>query len=159
MIALARKMVTRVYAVLKRRAQARQSTAEDPTAPYELRNTEGRPIEKKQARQMILEKYTRASADPQRHRRDRARRGKNEGAAPAKVEWPSTDATGGSTAPSPQIPRSGNQHNRILTEYSVGWSSMEDVLAQMFKGTPVEIPLKNCESHSIRIDSKKRKRS
>ena len=105
MIALARKMVTRVYAVLKRRAQARPSTAEDPTAPYELRNTEGRPIDKKQARQMILEKYTRASADPQRHRRDRARRGKNKGVAPAKVEWPSKDATnttlGKSTQPNP----------------------------------------------------------
>jgi hypothetical protein len=36
---------------------------------------------------------------------------------------------------------------------------MEDVLAQMFKGTPVEIPLKTCESHSVRIGSKKRKSS
>jgi transposase len=160
MIALAHKMAMRVYAVLKRRSQARQSTAEDPTPPYELRNPEGRrPIDKREARQLILEKYTRASADPQRHRRDRARRGKNEGAAPAKVEWPSKDATSSSTAPSPQIPRSGNEHNRIRTEHSAGPVSVGDVLAQMFKGTPVEIPLKTCESHSVRISSKKRKSS
>lgn len=159
MIALARKMVLRVYAVLKRRAQARRSSVQDPTPRYELRNPEGRPIDKRQARQLILEKYTRASADPQRHRHDRARRGKNEGAAPAKVEWPSKDATSGSTTPSPQIPRSGNEHNRIRTEQSADPVSIGDVLVQMFEGTPVEMPLKTCESHSIRSHSNKRKRS
>jgi transposase len=79
LICLARKLAARVYALLMRRERARSAQAkQQPAEPvrYVLRDNHGREVDAKQARALIVEKYTRAVAAPDRHRRDARRRGK-----------------------------------------------------------------------------------
>jgi transposase len=103
LIALARKMALRVYALLKRREQARMAKklgypAEEVS--YVLRSPEGRPLDKKEARALVAQKLARKVIAPERHARDRARRGKKtEAPRAAKSEWPPEDATSGSSEP------------------------------------------------------------
>jgi transposase len=141
-VALARKMALRVYAVLKRREHARQATEQkQPIGPvgYVLRNPEDQSIvDKKQARSLILEKYTRDLANPERSKRDRARRGKTEVTAPAKVEWPSKDATSEKPVPpsQPEIARRRIERNQVRRD---DWVSIEEVLTQILGKTVVEV--------------------
>jgi len=85
-IALARKMVTRIYALLRRRARAHEAAAQDKgqleSPVYILRNPEGQEVTKRQARQIIVDNYARAIVAPQRSARDAAKKGKSENAAP-----------------------------------------------------------------------------
>jgi transposase len=106
LIALARKMALRVYALLKRREQARMARelgypAEEVS--YVLRSPEGRPLDKKEARTLIVQKLARGKVAPQRHARDRARKGKKTEAPRAANEWPPEDATSGSSAPPSEV--------------------------------------------------------
>jgi transposase len=147
-IALARKMALRVYAVLKRRQQVRQASdaarAIEP-AGYVLRHPEtGAAVDKKQARALILERYTREKADPERFRRDRRRRGKTESTGPAKVEWPSKDATNGKPAsPSqPQIARPRTKRNEPEAKRGE-WQSIAEVLRRIL--VVDENLMKSCE--------------
>jgi hypothetical protein len=78
LIALARKMALRVYSLLKRREAARRGAEQgrEATPPvYELRDSDGCPLDKKQARNVVLERYARSVIDPKRDARDRTRRG------------------------------------------------------------------------------------
>jgi transposase len=77
LLALARKMAVRVYSLLKRRefaAQARAAGEEVEAVRYELRDANGQVLDKKRARALIQQKYTRAQVAPERHARDRARK-------------------------------------------------------------------------------------
>ena len=147
MIALARKMVWRVDALLKRRQQARETVSDGAAQPvrFLFRDPETREtIDKTQARQLILEKYTRAAANPERHTRDRARRGKTEGTGPAKIEWPSKDATSKPTVPDPEISQPRHSGNNPIKDVKTngrrgrGWMSLGDVLAEFYKRMAVE---------------------
>jgi transposase len=77
LIALARKMALRVHALLKRRERARRSSQADVAMQgYILRDGEGLELDRKQARQLIIDRYARAVVAPQRNARDRAQHGK-----------------------------------------------------------------------------------
>jgi transposase len=169
--ALARKMALRVYALLKRREAARQAGSTGKPASFVLRNPEtGATVDKQQARQLVLETYTRETADPDRHKRDRARRGKR-GAGPAKKEWPSKDATSKHAAPPPSVPYPQHASNtrpdvdsRIHQESAIilapdcprrgqgGFLSAGQILATLLKNMPVETSVdmlrKNCGNTS-----------
>lgn len=145
MIALARKMALRVYALLKRREKAHQASTDGSVKPvsYVLRNPEGgAAVDKKQARALVLEKYTRAAASPERHKRESARRGKAEGTGPAKKEWPSKDATSKHTVPRPQIPQGRQEGNRVdvghVGRRGEGWASLSEVLNCVLENMLVE---------------------
>jgi transposase len=174
-IALARKMALRVYALLKRREQARR--AGSTTVSFALRHPEtGATIDKKQARQLVLQKYTREAADPARHKRDRAQRGKA-GAGPAKKEWPSKDATSKHAAPAASVSQAEDASNRRPEAADAeqdggrmrqqpttfmqpdrprqrqgGWMSAGEILANLLANMPLEqrvdILRKSCESTS-----------
>jgi transposase len=149
-IALARKMALRVYAVLMRRERARQATATGRPAepvPYVLRNPkDGSAIDKKQARALILENYTRAVANPERSKRDAARKGKTKVTGPAKVEWPSKDATNGKPVPpsQPQIARPRIERNQPEARGG-DWVSIGEVLSRILGEPLVENLRKSCE--------------
>jgi transposase len=151
-IALARKMALRVYSLLKRRERARQASATGrPAEPvtYVLRDPkDGSTIDKKQARELILEKYTREVANPERSKRDGARREKKtKVTGPAKVEWPSKDATNGKPAPpsQPQIARRSVERNQPEARGG-DWVSIGEVLSRILGGEPlVENLSKSCE--------------
>jgi transposase len=161
MIALARKMALRVYALLKRREQARQSSSGGPVpaVSFVLRDPEGgATVDKKQARTLVLEKYTRAAADPERHKRDRARRGSAEGTAPAKKEWPSKDATSKHAMPSSPITQpvpAGNTSSNVGHGLcrGGGWMSVGEVLNALLQNMaaegPVDLLRKSCERDAL----------
>lgn len=143
LLALARKMALRVYALLTRREQARQvgpgGSASEPVR-YQLRNPDGSgAIDKKQARALIAEKYTREVANPERHKREQRRRGTTGTTGPAKVKRPSKDATNGKPAPpsQPQIPRREIQGNLLVRRGSRknNWDSIGEILARMIVET------------------------
>lgn len=140
MIALARKMALRVYALLKRREKARQDTLKAGTVSFVLRNPEnGATVDKKQARALVLAKYTRASASPERHQRESARRGKEKGTGPAKKEWPSKDATSRYTVPSAQIPQGKKKGKNIdVRRTHESLEAISDVLKRVFDKISVE---------------------
>ena len=99
-------MALRIYALLKRREVARKAKAQghDAASPtYVLRDTDDREVTKKQARELIVEKYARAVVAPQRDARDRAKKAKPQRAVPGGNEWPSKDATTGTTAAAAEI--------------------------------------------------------
>jgi transposase len=163
MIALARKMALRVYSLLKRRERARQaSSPQRVPVSFVLRDPEtGAIVDKKQARLLVLEKYTRQVANPDRHKRDTARRGKSEaGTGLAKKEWPSKDATSKHAAPSASIPHPANRDNsgtislRGGPPRAGGWMSAGDVLKALLENMAVENPVdalrKTCENSSAR---------
>lgn len=115
-IALARKMALRIYALLKRREKARRRASEGSSSQpvrYVLRCPDGQELDKAEARNLILERYARSVVAPERSHKDRTRKAKTEAVAPAMVEWPSADATSGRARPpsSPQIPRPGARCN------------------------------------------------
>jgi transposase len=146
MIALTRKMALRVYALLKRREQARRGTPEGKPVDYVLRDPEtGTAVDKKQARTLILEKYTRAGVSPERHQRDRKRRGKTEGTGPAKVEWPSKDATNGKPEPPsrPQIARQKIECNHPQAR-GEDWVSIGEEVSRILGNLVVENLMKTC---------------
>jgi transposase len=147
-IALARKMALRVYAVLRRREKARQASDAARSEPvgYVLRHPEtSAVIDKKQARALILQSYTRELADPERSRRDRRRRGKTESAAPANVEWPSKDATSGKPASPSQPQIAGPARERNKSERERGdWQSIAAVLREILGDQLVENLPKSC---------------
>ena len=76
MVALARKMALRVYALLKRRARA-QTDAELAQVSYVLRTQDGRELQPDEARALVQNRYSRAVVAAERHRRDRARKGRD----------------------------------------------------------------------------------
>jgi len=102
-VALARKMALRVYALLKRCEAARhkqQSTSEQVEATYILRTPEGLKVDAKEAREIIKKKYAREVVAPDRAQRDRAKKNsgtKNKKKKPTQSEkrWPPKDATNG----------------------------------------------------------------
>ena len=115
MIILAHKMALRIYALLKRREAAREANAEgrEPASTaYILRDADGREVTKKQARQLIVQKYARAVVAPEREARDRAKKGKPQRTVPGKNEWPSKDATTGTTAAAAKTEISHNSADR-----------------------------------------------
>jgi transposase len=161
LIALARKMALRVYALLKRRERARQASSDGLAQPvrFVLRDPEGgAPVDKKQARALIVEKYTRAVVDAERRQRNTAASGKAAGTGPAKKEWPSKDATSQRAVPSPQIthgpqhsnPRTINQHR---PPRGGGWMSFGDVLNQLIRNMSqeelVDLLSKSCEKNAV----------
>jgi hypothetical protein len=162
MIALARKMALRVYSLLKRRQGGRQASSPEPRpVSFVLRDPEtGAMIDKKQARLLVLEKYTRQAANPDRHKRDTARRGKPEaGTGLAKKEWPSQDATSKHAAPSAPIPYPANRDNSAISlqgglPRGGGWMSAGDVLKALLENMAVENPVdtlrKTCENAAAR---------
>lgn len=148
-VALARKMAWRVYAALKRRQRARQATESQESlgeVGYVLRHPEsGQPLGKKEARALILEKYSRQVADPERHRREKRRRGKTEGTGAAKKEWPSADATSGNPVPPspPQIARLRTQSKQGETRRG-DWQSIAEVLSRLLPDAALENLVKSC---------------
>jgi transposase len=106
-IALARKMALRVYALLKRREAAKQMNRQSEEAAesmrYVLRTPEGEEVGKKEARKIIEQKYARDVVAPQRAAKDRTGKKtgmKNKKAKPAVSykDWPLKDATIEATA-------------------------------------------------------------
>lgn len=108
-VALARKMGLRVYALLKRREAARTAQREGRQAEpvrYVLRAPDGRELDKKEARALIKSNYVRSRLAPEQATRDdglKSRRTRTEATETAKVEWPSMDATNGKSAPPSNI--------------------------------------------------------
>jgi transposase len=154
MIALARKMALRVYALLKRREKARRARHSGGSVgpvSFVLRNpVGGEALTKKQARALVLEKYTRALANPERHKRERARVGKGKGTGSAKSEWPSEDATSRRAVPTPRIPQARITRNPVdVQNRGEGWMSIGQVLSRALENMPVENHVdrkrKNCE--------------
>lgn len=152
LIALAQKMARRVYALLKRRQEARQASCDGSAQPvsFVLRDPEsGATVDKKQARELVLKKYTRALAHPQRHQRDRARHEqKAGGTGPAKDEWPPKDATSKHAVPSPPIPQRRQPHNgtdphQPIERGFAGWASLGEVLNRVVENRAVDNPVHN----------------
>jgi transposase len=91
-IALARKMAWRVYAILKRRSEYRRTQKEQgenktmKPAQYILRTADGKEVEKKEARKLIVENYARKVVAPERDARDRSQKGKKEAVKSAKKD-------------------------------------------------------------------------
>ncbi len=144
MIAMARTMALRGYSLMKRREKARQASADtDGVVTYVLRDPEGgTTVDQKQARALVLEKYTRAAANPERHKRENARRAKAEGTGPAKRERPSEDVTGKHAVPIPQTPLPPEMSRRMHEQVThVGWSSIGTVLKRFLANMPVENPV------------------
>jgi transposase len=102
-IALARKMACRVYALLKKRELARSHVEGSSPAPaprYVLRDAAGNELSKKAARALIVTKFTRSIVAPERAVRDRVRkRGKVEAPSAANVSGRPKDATAPATKP------------------------------------------------------------
>ena len=109
-IALARKMAWRVYALLKRRIRAQQQDESDPQVTpvrFVLRTPDGREVESKEARKIIQTTYARDVVAPGRTRRQRTDKtqdresgkngkgGKDSGSPQSAArEWPpQSDAT------------------------------------------------------------------
>jgi transposase len=163
MIALARKMALLVYALLKRREKAR-SASPDGTAPpvsFVLRNPEGgASVDKKQARALVLEKYTREAANPERHKRESARRGKPVGTGLTKKEWPSQDATSKHAVPSSPIAHAGEEGNNTINPITArhgvsrggGFKSVGEIMNDLLKNMTIEdrvdLLRKSCENSS-----------
>jgi len=153
MIALARKMALRVYALLKRREKARRARQANGSAEpvsFVLRNpVGGAAVTKMQARELVLEKYTRAVANPERYKRERGRVGKGKGTGSAKSEWPSEDATSRRAVPTPQIPQARITRNPVDVQHrGEGWTPLGQVLSSL-ENLSVEKHVnrkrKNCE--------------
>ena len=92
-VALARKMALRVYALLKRCEASRQS--ESTKVDYMLRTPEGQEIEAKEARALIKKKYAREVVAPARAQNETKKK-----PTQSKKRWPPKDATIG-VAPAP----------------------------------------------------------
>ena len=154
MIALARKLALRVYAILKRREQARRDmqkptdAIEGTTKPvpveYVLRDSEGNPLNKKEARTLIAANFTRAKANPQRHQQDQSRRGrsprqkKTEDSQTAKVEWPSQNATSGKPAPPSSISLSSQVKAGKPVTPQKDWESVAEIIRRFLRDAPTE---------------------
>lgn len=131
-VALARKIALRVYALLKRRELAREAGA-TPSVSFVLRDPiTGHTVDKKQARNLIVENYTRAVIDAKNQNRG----GKRKGTGLAKKEWPSKDATSKHAMPDSQIPQQVPPDNGINVGHwqqpslrrGGGWMSVADVV-------------------------------
>jgi transposase len=83
MVALARKMALRVYALLKRRARA-QTHGELAQVSYVLRARDGRELQPDEARALIQSRYSRTVVAAERDQRDRARKARDGGARACK---------------------------------------------------------------------------
>lgn len=157
MIILARKMALRVYALLKRREQVRSRQTENasqqhhvPSTPepvqYVLRDPDGHSLDKKQARQLIAAKYTRAHANPERCKHEKSRRNKTlkqkktENTMPAKVEWPPKDATSENTVPPSFLSLSLQQPQSNRTDFDGNWESVGDILKRLLQKMAVQKP-------------------
>jgi transposase len=152
MVALARKMAVRVYALLKRREQARQAGASQPVS-FVLRDPEtGKTVDNKQARALIEEKYTRAAVNTEKQKLVPGR--KAEGTGPAKTEWPSEDATSKHAVPRSRITQALQQDNRLNYRESYprggGLMSVSDILKAMLENMddPVDFLRKTCGNDS-----------
>ena len=110
-IALARKMALRVYALLKRREAAKMAERagkEAESVSYILRTPEGEVVGEKDARTLIKQKYAREVVAPERAAKDRSRRKTAAQKKKAVVTtsdkngWPPKDATIGKAATPPR---------------------------------------------------------
>ena len=90
-VALARKMALRVYALLKRRHQARQDRQPEPVT-YVLRDAQGTPLDAAEAKALIQRRYARAVVAPERHRKDHGKSSTTEVTAMGQ-KWSPEDAT------------------------------------------------------------------
>jgi transposase len=102
LIALARKMACRVYALLARRARARDTQDGPQQVRYVLRDTDGSELSPQAARAIIVAKYSRKVVAPRRDAADRRRKGRAETPPRAKLSGRPEDATrpiDGSPAP------------------------------------------------------------
>lgn len=109
-VALARKLALRVYALLKRCEASRQIKSLDlekkgDSVRYILRTPEGREVKTKEAREIIEKKYTREVVAPQRAERDRKGKKSSEQIEKKKPtqfakRWPPEDATNDSVSAS-----------------------------------------------------------
>jgi transposase len=117
LVALARKMVLRVYALLRRREQARQAGASQAAVSFLLRDpATGQTVDKKQARTLIVENYTRAAVAGERLKSNAANK---KGTALAKKEWPSKDATSRNTMPVSEITQASQGGNSVVDVHAV----------------------------------------
>ena len=119
-VALARKMALRVYALLKRHEASKVDSSSLETADkvkYVLRTPEGREVTSKEARGIIKEKYAREVVAPKRAERDRAKKKRSMGDEKKKPKqstkgWPPKDATNGVASVSqPKITTSSTPDN------------------------------------------------
>jgi transposase len=92
-VALARKMALRVYALLKRCEASKES--ESSKVAYILRTPEGVEIGAKEARELIEKKYAREVVAPERAEKESGKKSESTKKKPAqsKKKWPSEDAT------------------------------------------------------------------
>jgi transposase len=146
MIALGHKMALRIFAVLKRREAAKihQQNNHEPVT-YVLRDCNGKPLSKKEARDLVVTKYSRAKANPSRYRQDQARtekatggRKKTESATAAYVEWPSKDATDASPTPPSSLPLPPPRRPGKPSTRPSGWESTGDILRRFLENMGVE---------------------
>lgn len=142
-VALARKMALRVYALLKRCEASKQlqpSTPDTVEPRYHLRTPEGLEVNAKEAREIIKKKYIREVVAPQRAQRDNA--GKNSGIESKKKKptqsekrWPPKDATNGVASASAQnIAISTTRGNgQIVTKPKSGPELLSELIAENLK--------------------------
>jgi transposase len=141
-VALARKMALRVYALLKRceAAKQAQSDSEAVESKYILRTPEGVEIGTKEARELIKKKYAREVVAPKRAQRDRAARKsgtQTKKAKPTQSEkrWPPKDATNGVASASPQKITSSTMgdNNEIDSTTKSGPVHLSELIAENLK--------------------------
>jgi transposase len=156
LVALARKMALRVYALLKRyeaAKQTQQSTSKTVEAKYTLRTPEGIEIEAKEAREIIKKKYAREVVAPQRAKRDCASKKsgtQNKKAKPTQSDkrWPPKDATiGDASAPKQKIAATDVVDNsQIGINEKTGPVLLSEIIAENMKSITSEalqLELKN----------------
>jgi transposase len=138
-VALARKLAARVYALLMRREAARRAGREGgPASParYELRTPEGKAVTKKEARDLIRTKFARKVAAPERDAHERRRRGAKAVAPASASEGPSENAPGGIAEPpatpvvAQPVPQRQPQPPPLPLRQG-GWNSAADILAAL----------------------------
>ena len=145
-VALARKMALRVYALLKRCEASKRLKLLDSenknsdSVKYILRTPEGREVETKEAREIIEKKYTREVVAPQRAERDRVGKkgsGQNKKKKPTQSEkrWPPEDATNGSASASTAIIAAQNtpDNNKVSRNYKSEPVLLSELIAKNLK--------------------------
>lgn len=147
-IALARKMALRVYALLKRRelawSESREANQKNQAAPvqYVLRDPDGRPIDKKQARELIVAKYSRAAVNSEQSNSKKTpfNNKKTESTMVTNLEWPSKDATNANLAPPSLLSVSRQSRGYNPNKARTDWESLGNLLQRLLQNYGVEKP-------------------